>query len=456
MKRKITEKLVEWKRDKGHDGKALLLSGARQIGKSYAIREFGKREYKHYAEINLYENSDARAALERAQTLPDFLNRLALFCSGLPDKGDTLVFIDEIQESPDIMTMLKFLVEDGRYDYAFSGSMLGLDFKGVRSYPVGYVKELVMRPMDFEEFCWAIQISSPTLSAIEESFESLSPVDEHVHEAMLRNFRTYVVTGGMPEVVQRFIDAGYNLAPVRSLQADLVRQYEHDIMKYAGSRALHVRDIFAQLPFQLDGNKRRFLVNAINPHARFERYRKDFVWLTNAGVALKTDLATDPKAELARSRQESKFKLYQSDTGMLLSRYVEAVARAVYLDDKKANLGGVYENVVAQELAAAGAELFYYQYSSEGEVDFVVETQDGNVVPVEVKSGRSPKRHAALDHLMESQEYDIPYGVVFSRLNVETDEQKRVRYLPFYMTMCLGPMVNGDVGEPFIMEPERV
>ena len=166
---------------------------------------------------------------------------------------------------------------------------------------------------------------------------------------------------------------------------------------------------------------------------------------------LKTDLVREAKVELARTRQESRFKLYQSDTGMLLSRYVEAVARGVYLDDRRANLGGVYENAVAQELAAAGLGLFYYQYSSEGEVDFVVETQAGEVVPLEVKSGRSPRRHAALDHLMRSGEYQLPYGIVLSRLNVEVDTQKRVRYLPLYMTMCLADLASAQV-EPLVLE----
>ena len=240
----------------------------------------------------------------------------------------------------------------------------------------------------------------------------------------------------MPEVVQAFVDAKGNVAPVRAIQRDLVTQYEHDIMKYAGSRALYVKDVFAQIPFQLDGNRRRFLLNSINPQARFERFKKDFVWLVNAGVGLKTDLVREPKMELSDTRQESRFKLFQSDTGMLLSRYGEAMARATYLDDRKTNLGGVYENVVAQELAAAGFDLYYYQHSSEGEVDFVMQTQSGAVVPLEVKSGRSPRRHAALDHLLASREHQIPYGVVLSRLNVEVDESARVRYLPLYMTMC--------------------
>ncbi len=456
LRRKVTDELRAWKQEGGALHKALLVSGARQVGKSYAIREFGRSSYGHFAEINLYENVEAREALASARSLHDFLNRLALFVPGLPDRGDTLVLFDEVQELPDIMTMAKFLVEDGRYHYAFSGSMLGLDFRSVRSYPVGYVSEIVMRPMDFEEFCWAVGISAGTLDQLHNAYHSLVPVDEYVHEAMLQNWRTYLVVGGMPEVVQRYIDAGYNLASVRTLQIELNRQYRHDISKYAGSRALYVSDIFDQLPLQLDGNKRRFMINSINPNARFERYRKDFVWLVNAGVALKCDLVREAKAELARTKQDSKFKLYQSDTGMLLSRYVESVTRATYLDDHRVNLGGVYENAVAQELTASSLAPYYYQYSSEGEVDFVVETPLGQVVPIEVKSGRSPRRHAALDHLMESKEYDLPYGIVLSRLNVEVDHRSRVRYLPLYMTMCLPALGSTNDVHPLVAAPVLV
>lgn len=464
MRRKITAIFKEWK-----DGasasyvsqphKALLVTGARQIGKSYAIREFGKSEYDCYLEINLFDNVEARAALSSAESVQEFINRLVLFSPQPLLEHKTLVFIDEIQEAPDVMTMAKFLVEDGRYDYVFSGSMLGVEFKNIRSFPVGYVTELTMRPMDFEEFCWAIGVQESTIENLRVCFNDRKSVDEHIHEAMLRNFRTYMVTGGMPEVVQAFLDQKGSLAPVRRLQQELVRQYEYDISKYAGSRALHVKDIFEQLPIQLDGDQRRFMLNSVNPAARYERYKKDFIWLVNAGVALKTDEIAEAKVELRKSRRESKFKLYESDTGMLLSRYVESLARSVYLDDKTPNLGSIYENVVAQELASAGFDLFYYQVSTRGEVDFVIETQAGRVVPIEVKSGRSCRAHKALDNLLAVEEYDINQGIVLSRLNVEYDSSGRVLYLPLYMAMFLGELntfEEGNESDEFRLNPEIV
>lgn len=447
MKRKITEAFHAWKADMGVPRKALLVTGARQIGKSYAIREFGQSEYDCYLEINLFDNTQARKALMQANSVQDFINRMVLFSSEPLIDHKTLVFIDEIQEAPDIVTMAKFLVEDGRYDYAFSGSMLGVEFKNVRSFPVGYVNELTMHPMDFEEFCWAIGVSMGTIGDLREKFRDRAPVDEYVHEAMMRNFRTYLVVGGMPEVVRTFADGKGDLAPIRRLQQELVKQYKHDIGKYAGSRTLHVKDIFDMLPIQLDGEKRRFMLNSVDDNARYGRYKKDFVWLVNAGVALKTDEVAEAKIELRRSCRDSRFKLYESDTGMLISRYVESLARSVYLDDRTPNLGAVYENAIAQELAAAGFDLYYYQTSTRGEVDFVIETQTGEVVPIEVKSGRSCRAHKALDNLLAIEEYDINYGVVFSRLNVEFDVAKKILYLPLYMTMFLSDLNSFETGD---------
>lgn len=174
------------------------------------------------------------------------------------------------------MTMVKFLVADGRFDYVFSGSMLGTEFKGVRSYPVGSVIEKTMRPMDFEEFCWAIGVQKSTLENIRESCRSVTPIDRYIHDAMMTNFRTYLVVGGMPEVVQRFLDTKGDLAAVRAVQNELNRQYRHDISQYAGNRALQVQEIFDQLPTQLIDGNGRFAVSSISPGARYDRNQKDF------------------------------------------------------------------------------------------------------------------------------------------------------------------------------------
>ena len=368
--------------------------------------------------------------------------------------GDTLVFVDEIQEAPDVVTMAKFLVEDGRCDWAFSGSMLGTEFKGVRSYPVGSVHELPMYPLDFEEFCWAIGVSDEALETVRRCCADETPVEGYIHEALMANFRTYVVSGGMPEAVQRLVDSDGDLASVRQVLEGLNRQYRRDISKYSAARSLQVQSIFDQLPVQLEGETRRFVLNSVDSQARYEKYQRDFVWLTNAGVALKTDLVDEPKSPLLKTANPMKFKLYQSDTGMLMARYPVSLAQAAYLDEKDPNLGGVYENVVAQQLTAQGHQLFYYQTRKRGEVDFVVDAGNGKAVPIEVKSGRYYHAHAALDHVLETEGYNVDLGIVLSRGNIE--RRGKVLYLPLYALPFLPLYLGARVPKGFKLQVRKV
>ncbi len=230
-------------------------------------------------------------------------------------------------------------------------------------------------------------MSEGALAAVREACNELTPLPDYLHDALLRYFRSYVAVGGMPEVVQRFYDGGGDFATVYELQVELVKSYKNDISKYAGKRALDVQAIFDQLPLQLDSDSRRFVLNSIDDDARYERYRQDFVWLVNAGVGLKTDLVREPKSPLAATARAGHFKLYESDTGMLVARYGRDVARAVYLDAPHSKLGALFGNVVARELAAQGSPLFYYMNKKRGEVDFVTSAAGGEVLPIEVKSG---------------------------------------------------------------------
>ena len=222
LNRKIARSLKAW-RTQPHR-KALLVTGARQIGKSCFLRELGRTRHRASFEVNLLENPVARRALAEARDVRDFISRITVMAPDRLPPGETLIFIDEIQELPDVMTWAKFLVEDGRYDWAFSGSMLGTEFKGVRSYPVRYVHELQMFPMDFEEFCWALNLSSEAFDVIRDACERKEPVPPYLHDTMLANFRTYLVVGGMPEVVQRFLDTRGDLGAVRELQTEFNRQ----------------------------------------------------------------------------------------------------------------------------------------------------------------------------------------------------------------------------------------
>lgn len=444
LRRKVTERLLEWKRI---SHKALLVTGARQIGKSYAIRDFGRSNYGVYYEANLLLDADARESLTKARDAADFVSRVAMLSKQTLVEGDTLIFVDEIQEFPEIVTLMKALVEDGRFSYVFSGSMLGTEFKGISSFPVGYVERITMRPLDFEEYCWAVGVSAEVLAGIRDHMVNRVPVEDYVHEAMLRNFRSYLVAGGMPEVVQDYIDSSYSLIRTRQLQSELVDQYRTDIAKYAGKRAFAVRSIFDRLPLELEGENHRFILSSLREGARLDEYVEDFLWLTNAGVGLNVSRATEARSPLLRTESASFFKLYESDTGMLVSRYPQSTARAIYLDQKSANLGGVFENAVAQELAALGIPAWYYFTTAEGEVDFLVDGKKGKVVPIEVKSGVKVHAHAALDNLLAKPGLKIPEAIVLSRENVS--QEGKVTYLPIYMTFCLDELVEreADAGD---------
>lgn len=449
FRRKVSASLTQW--HESEDGSALLVTGARQIGKSTVVRHLGETSYDALVEINLFENPAAKSALAEARSAQDLITRISLLSPRPLKEGSTLIFIDEIQELPDIITMAKFLVEDGRFRYAFSGSLLGTELKKVRSYPVGSITEIRMFPMDFEEFCWALGVSYQALEAVRTACAKLTPVPDYLHEAFLDYFRTYAVVGGMPEAVLTFTEKQGDLASVRSFQQQLTEGYKHDIMKYAGNRALNAAAIFDQLPVQLDKASKRFVLNSIDEDARYEKYRKDFVWLTSAGVALKCDLVSDPKSPLKTTQRAGNFKLYESDTGMLVSRYPQNLARAVYLDDRKTNLGAIFENVIAQQLTAMELPLFYYMNRKRGEVDFLTEGRNGEVVPIEVKSGTSARAHAALSKLLEDDEYGISRGIVLSRLNIE--EKEKVTYLPWYATFCLAEMLQPENELPQVRLP---
>lgn len=428
LERKAYQDILNWHRHE--DRKALLVTGARQVGKSFLIERLGHEEYDCFVEINLLRNAEARLFLAEARSYDDLIRRITLLANQSVVEGSTLVFLDEIQELPDLMTYVKFMAMESRFRFAVSGSLLGVQLKRIRSYPVGYVHEVRMYPLVFEEFCWAVGVSKDARETARTCCTEGTPVPDYLHEALSQYFRTYMVVGGMPEVVQKFIDSTRDFSASRSVLDELVKGYLSDIAKYAGKRALNVEAIFEELPVQLDNDTRRFVLGSIAEKASYEKFRQDFLWLTAAGIALKTDLVREPIAPLAGRDCPGMFKLYESDTGMLISRYAASVARSVYAGETGVNVGAAFENVVAQELTAKGYRLFYYMTKKRGEVDFVLESETSGIIPIEVKSGRSPHMHAALDQMLENPAYGLNRGLVLSRLNVA--QEGKVHYLPWY------------------------
>lgn len=432
LKRYAYNELLKWKDD--GDGKALLVDGARQVGKTYLIEQFARHEYPHYVKIDFLRDDIAARTLSRAQSAQDVVEAIGLIRGAPLVPGETLVFFDEVQEAPNIVTISKYLVQDGRFDVVMSGSLLGIELGHVRSLPVGYLHTMRMYPMTFLEFCEARGVPPSVHERLRECFSEKKPVNDALHEPLVNLFRRYLVVGGMPEAVQAFVGSDGDLGSVKELQAELVLLYEEDIAKHAGNRSLQVRAIFDALPGQIGKENKRFLINVLKKDARFESFANDFAWLTRANAALETTCVTDPRPMLKRTEQRSRFKLYQSDVGMLMARYRSSVALAALAGERSVNFGGVYENAVAQELVAAGAPLHYFYHSRKGEVDFLLETDRG-VVPIEVKSGKDYKRHVALDNLLSSPEYGINTAYVLSEANVSAEERTggTVYYLPLYM-----------------------
>ena len=432
LERKAYKKLLEWKTTMPN--KALLVDGARQIGKTYLLEEFARREFPDYVKVDFLRDGQA-PYIAQAADAQDLVSRLSLMAGHEVAPGRTLVFLDEVQEAPDIVTLSKYLVQDGRFRLAMSGSLLGVELSRARSLPVGFLHTLAMFPLDFEEFCRSQGASNALWETLRRHFEQLEPVEQSLHERLLRLWRLYMVVGGMPEAVQRYTDTRGDLGAVRDVHMDLAALYRDDISNHAGSRKLQVAAIYEAIPSQLDKENKRFELRSLKSKATFERYANDFAWLVGARAALKTVNVSEPKRPLKRTEEANRFKLYLSDTGMLMSRYPLTTSMAVIAGEKSVNCGGAYENAIAQELASARVALRYHRHSGRGEVDFVGETPSGHVVPIEVKSGKSYKRHVALNNLLSTEEFGVGEAYVLSEANISSELRsgKPVHYVPLYL-----------------------
>lgn len=411
---------------------ALLLTGARQVGKTYSIREFGKT-FKSFVEINFIENPEAVNLLKGAHSSQDLLLRLSTLTSQPLIKGETLIFFDEVQRCPDIVTAIKFLVDEGSYRYILSGSLLGVELKDLRSEPVGYMAIKDMYPMDFEEFITNLGISETVVNSLREAWLKRTPVDAFVHQKLMDFFRLYLIVGGMPAAVSKYIETN-NLQEVMGIQQQIIRLYKRDIAQYDPSNKLYIEDIFNLIPPELNAKNKRFILKRLNENAKFNRMENSFLWLTNAGVALPVYNVEEPKLPLLLSRSRNLFKLFQNDVGLLASQYAEGIQMRIIRGDKDINFGAIYENVVAQELVAHGMTTYYYNNKKQGELDFVIEI-NGKVLPIEVKSGKDYEFHRALSNILRQETYDLPEAVVFNNDNLHTAE--KIIYAPVYMVMFL-------------------
>ena len=431
LHRKIEKKIGEWI---NNSNRALLIDGARQVGKTYIIRKVLQDEKCEYVEFNLLKTPALVDLLAKSETVDDMIANLSLFADKPFVKGKTFLFFDEIQEFKELTTKIKFWVEEGSFRYVFSGSLLGVELKNIKSAPVGYLTTLTMYPLDFEEFLQLYNFTNDLRTVLYSCFAERKPVNDAVHERMMQIFNMYLNVGGMPSAVDKFRETR-NLEDVIAEHNDIVVQYKKDFTRYESEKKKpYLTQIYDLIPAELNDSNKRFNFADIKKGLRYSRSEDNFIWFASAGVALPVYNVSEPTIPLLLNEKSSLFKLFLSDAGMLTTLYGRATKMQLLSENQDINNGALYENVVAQELKAHGFKLYYYNSKKFGELDFVIEYK-GKVLPIEVKSGKNYQRHSALNNIMEISNYSIEEAFVLSNYNVEV--KGNLVYYPIYMLMFI-------------------
>lgn len=431
MFRKDSITIKEWLEN---SNKALLVTGARQIGKTWLIRdEIDKSGLKRF-EINFIDQPNMVNYLNAEMSAEDFLVKLKMIMPEEYKIHETVVFFDEIQKCPEIVTKIKFLVDEGSFRYAMSGSLLGAALKGISSAPVGYLSIIRMYPMDFEEFMVANGISKTTLDMLKDKFETCQPVDDFIHQKLLALFFVYLIVGGMPDAVKKYIETK-DIREVDKIQRDIVELYKEDFSQYEHEdKKLKLKSIYEIVPSELNKQNKKFVFTMLDKELKFDRYENSFLWLKDAGVVIPVYNAASPVIPLLASKTSNVFRLFSSDIGLLTSAYPAETKIELISQNGEVNNGAHFENAVAQQLLANGFEPYFCKKKNVGELDFLIE-MGGRVVPIEVKSGKNYKSHKALDNYLDVSEYHLERAYVFSTSNVEKEEN--IIYLPIYMSYLL-------------------
>jgi predicted AAA+ superfamily ATPase len=431
LKRKIYKQIVDFYNN--NPEKALMITGARQVGKSYIIEEYAKKNFKSYIRIDFIKNPDYVEILKDAGSAENILLRLSSVFGDKLIPNNTMIFFDEVQECKELITQIKYLVQEGSYKYVLSGSLLGTIFQDIHSVPVGYMSIIRMYPLDFEEFAWANGIGEKVFEVLSDAYQNKMPIDEYIHKRLLSLFELYLVVGGMPSSITQYLKTK-NLKIVAEEQLSIVDLYKQDIAKYDKEVKLYLREIFDLIPSELHSKNKRFILKNLNEYTKFSKYHNSFIWLSNAGVALPSYVASEPKSPLVMSRSTNLFKLYLNDVGLLTAMYGNDIQLKILNHETEINFGALYENVAAEELTAHGFRLFFFNNKKFGEVDFLVESE-GKIIPLEIKSGKNYSRHNAINNLLKIKEFDIDKGYVFCNSNVKKED--KITYYPIYMLMFL-------------------
>ena len=433
--RKISRLIVDHLRTQ--DPRILLVDGARQVGKTYIIRYVGQQLFENFIEVNMVEDSLGERLFAQTRSVEDFYLLLSmLYGNKMKEKQNTLVFLDEIQEYPQLLTLLKFLAQDGRFTYIASGSLLGVTLAQTISIPMGSIRKVRMYPLDLEEFLLANGLNEAAIMALRAKFQARQALDEAMHNKMMDLFRKYLLVGGLPDAVNAFLQSR-NIQRVREVQREIHDYYAADASKYDAGRKLKIRRIYDLIPSNMENKKKRVVAQQIeNKRGKtFGDYQDEFEYLISAGITLNVQAVSNPHFPLAETEGKNLLKLYLNDVGILSALLYGNNIRAILEDVRSINLGSVYETVVASELAAHGYKLFYYDNRTKGEVDYLIDDYNSlSVVPIEVKSGKDYTVHSALNHFVNNAEYHIQTAFVLSNAR-EITAKGKITYLPIYDIM---------------------
>lgn len=437
MYRKISKYIEEYLT--GDEEKILCIDGARQVGKSYIIRELAQKHYQNYIEVNMADDKAGNKLFANVRTTESFYIELSVVAGEkLKERENTIVFIDEIQEYPELLTLLKPLRRENKYKYICSGSELGIALSKTTLTPMGSIIEKKMYPMDFEEFLIANSVGELVIEHLKKSFSEGKSLEESLHNRILYLFKTYLYVGGMPDAVKAFVETK-NVNTIREIQKDIVYFYNEDATKYDKDNKLMIKRIYEMIPSNIDNKVKRIQYKQIEniDDVRYTKYANEFEYLISSGISLATKAVSEPKFPLIQSSSKNLIKLYMNDVGLLTGILYKKNINAILDDAAGVNLGAVYETVVAQELKAHDHELYYYDRKKVGEVDFLIDDYESlNVLPLEIKSGKDYRNFKALPKILMEPNYKMTKGYVFSNER-EIRKADKIEYYPIYFVMFL-------------------
>ena len=430
LKRKIYQLLIDWKNKK--EKMCLVVKGARQVGKTFIINKFAEENYENYIYMNFDENPGYKAIFNGELDVDNIIKQISLRVPNaniIPNK--TIIFLDEIQNCPNARTALKFLSLDNRFDVIASGSLLGINYKEVASFPVGYTEQIEMYSLDFEEFLWANGVTPESILDVKKYFDEKKVIPTAMHERMLNLFKEYIVVGGMPKAVDDFVN-NHNFANVLKIQKAIISDYEDDIAKYAeGPEKTKARACFLSIPKHLSKDYKKFRYSLVIPSGSSRKYAGSLMWLYDAGIINFCYNLEIPQLPLEGNARSDAFKVYMRDTGLLVAMLDEGTAEDIIDGNLGIYKGAIYENIIADMLAKKGKKLYYFEYNSTLEVDFFIRLEKV-ITGIEVKSAGNSKSKS-LESVMNK--YNVPKGIKLAPSNY--GKKNNIDIFPIYMAMFL-------------------